>query len=856
MKKRIISLILAVVMLALSLVGCAYSYEDDELSKYVETFDAEAFERAIKNLVFDDGDFTEDPEIRAQKVDDAIYALLATNASDKTNKTSGKPGAHDMLYYSYDILIEKEGEEPILLEPTAMNTEGKASLQLGMNSYSTTLNEEINKLVAEGNYEFSATKAYSKDSSTANKAEKGDLAVITYSYSYKEEGKDKPTTGTVSYQIVTLDENNPLHKKLIGYSLNTEYKETVTKEDNTTETKAEFVIPKDSGFIINGKPVNYEITISKAKVNYVIGGEQFAEIKEVTYEKEPATAFKDVYGNEHKVEGVTLTYRIYLDRYYKVDELNALNIIKLLYGSKLTKDILKNIVIAGADLASGALADEKAVEEQEKKQQEYLDAFTIEGFTADKDSTVFDTIADKIVNAFKECDTKKTSKNTASTALENAKDALLDAEKELEDNPTAKPLQEAVADAKAEVDAKQKAYDEAVAALNAAETERDEFVSMFLLRSKTAVDNAKKAHDDAVKAEGEAKAAYEEAKKNVDYANKESAYESAKKSESVKKTALENAEKDEAAKKTEAEKEGATEEAKQAYEDAKTATKTAKDAYDKAVAETKAAKELFDAAETATKTEKTAWEDAKKVTADALDKYKNPEKYLTPDSDAAKVYEEQNQIIVDGYKDVQYEALQNEYRADIKAKIVNAVFEVIKEHVVLKKAGGYPKKAVEEAYDILMNNYKYDFYNGSTKEKDDKGNTITNYTYYNGDFNDFLVASVTNDYAKVTNPDEAKTALMAWSQEKVAPVLQFSFIAEYYDEAWGGVVYTDKEFKAYKKDKNNGYESAEFYYGESTVRNGLQFEKLMDYFTKSTEKGDEDDIRFVKDEYTNVGIAK
>ena len=55
------------------------------------------------------------------------------------------------------------------------------------------------------------------------------------------------------------------------------------------------------------------------------------------------------------------------------------------------------------------------------------------------------------------------------------------------------------------------------------------------------------------------------------------------------------------------------------------------------------------------------------------------------------------------------------------------------------------------------------------------------------------------------------------------------------------------------------YESAEFYYGESAVRNGLQFEKLMDYFLKSTEENGKDtvgDERYVIDKYTNIKLVE
>ena len=99
MNKRIICLILTVVMLALSLVGCGYSLQNDEnLDQYVE-FDAKAFKDALKALRIDEGDFTADPETRRQKVEDAIYAALAKASTTATTKqTGGVIGEHDVLY--------------------------------------------------------------------------------------------------------------------------------------------------------------------------------------------------------------------------------------------------------------------------------------------------------------------------------------------------------------------------------------------------------------------------------------------------------------------------------------------------------------------------------------------------------------------------------------------------------------------------------------------------------------------------------------------------------------------------------------------------------------------------------------
>ena len=89
MKKRIIGFLLVVVMLALTLASCGYNYSKDDLSQY-GSFNKAAFEEALKAITIADGDFTEDPTIREQKVYDAIYAEFATKAGTTDKKTEGR----------------------------------------------------------------------------------------------------------------------------------------------------------------------------------------------------------------------------------------------------------------------------------------------------------------------------------------------------------------------------------------------------------------------------------------------------------------------------------------------------------------------------------------------------------------------------------------------------------------------------------------------------------------------------------------------------------------------------------------------------------------------------------------------
>jgi len=819
MKKRIICLILAVVMLSLSLVGCVYSFQNDELGQYVK-YNEVAFKNALKNIVVEDGDFTTDPETREKKVHDAIYALLASNATNKDKKSSGELGEHDMFYYCYYATYVNEQGKVVQLvfdeKKDSMSTSNFKSIQLGNKLYSTTLEEEINKAAAD--YTFTTDKSYSTDSNTSNTVKEGDVAAITYTIVESVNNRKFE----VKLEIAKLEAAgaNPVYAKLIGLNVG-----KVAETDDKHVLANDLVI--DDATITKGTT----ITIKDAKVNYILKGEEFTTVTEKTYKEGDTKKLKDVYGNEVAVADEELTYHVYAYRFSTVDEYNATNVIKLIYGANLTKDNVKDLFINGSEMKDKTEDDHKI----------YFENFAVEGYTADKDSTVFDTLVDKLLEAFKDVTTKKSTLTSAETAKNTASSDYTTAKNEADKNPSSDSAKETLKEKEKALKEKTEAYDKAKKAFDEAETTRDELIYILVSCSKTKLDAAKKAWEDAKTAEEAAKKAYEDAKKAVDEDNKKANYDKAVEEEEKAKEAYEKAVK-------------AEEDAEKAYNEAAEADKEAKKtAWDAAIADVQAkntaweektaakntADEAYKAAQGTTEDELKAWNTAKAATEAAFAKYK------TADSDSVPAT-----TIVKGYEEVKYNELQDKYREEMKEKIALKVLEAIVKNVEVKK---YPSDAVDEAYDRLLNNYKYDFYNGKYTDasgktvKDEEGREITNYTKYNGSFKEFLIASVTEDYSKVDNYSDAKKALTAWAQEKVAPVLQFSFIAEKY-----GQEYTDDEFDAYKEDEENAYKSDELYYGEAAVRNGLQFEKLMNYFLESEEKVEG---KVTTNEYKNITVV-
>ena len=93
MKRRIISTVLVVVMLALTLVGCGYNFTKEDMSenaKFVDGMSKEAFMTALMSLSATDADFgninkTEQREQTRICIKEEAAAIL-TNKGGKSDK--------------------------------------------------------------------------------------------------------------------------------------------------------------------------------------------------------------------------------------------------------------------------------------------------------------------------------------------------------------------------------------------------------------------------------------------------------------------------------------------------------------------------------------------------------------------------------------------------------------------------------------------------------------------------------------------------------------------------------------------------------------------------------------------------
>ena len=320
MKKRILSLILVVVMLALTLTSCSYNFANDSMSNYATFGDAEfkAFKDALLKLSIEDGDFTptKDGEIRAQKVLETVYNTVGKEADLTKKLYEGTVGTYDILYYAYYCTANFEGAENVVLYASNMKESAAVKLQLGMTSTAGDLDKAIIEALKDKDIK---DYLYKTDVNTATELKNGDKVYVTYTYDYTEDSKVKTVKAT--YELMTLTEGDALSAAIIENC-----KTVATKKDTFKVT-------------IDG----VERTYKNVTVDWVVKSDNklgefavkdFDDTKSVT----------DVSGTSRKLADIkdkTITYHVYPVYFVKAPELTATFVLDTLIGANLTADLFE-----------------------------------------------------------------------------------------------------------------------------------------------------------------------------------------------------------------------------------------------------------------------------------------------------------------------------------------------------------------------------------------------------------------------------------------------------------------------------------------------------------------------------------
>ena len=414
MKKRIIGFLLVVVMLALTLASCGYNYSKDDLSQY-GSFNKAAFEEALKAITIADGDFTEDPTIREQKVYDAIYAEFATKAGTTDKKTEGKVGIHDTLYYCYYVTAtDAAGVDHLFVTDYLVSSSGtltEKSVQLGR-KYSKDMEKAIIEAAAAiadfDIAEYAYSKVTTDDETTKDKNEakpsEGDIVYITYKYTVHGAEKDEPEV-SVSKERVVLDKTNAFHKALLENYF--EVAEGAKKIGDTIANIEKLAVGEQS------------ISYSDIKIEWVEKGKELTTYTEVTFDDEAtdtAATKTDVMGKSVNLKNLELTYHIYPVSFISANvgaEYTATDLINTLFGSGISYTTVCQILF-GYDYA-------------EKTEDEIAALVAAYKFTEGDKEISLETFIESLANLAKTFETEKKDLTTAETELTKAKKSLKEA---------------------------------------------------------------------------------------------------------------------------------------------------------------------------------------------------------------------------------------------------------------------------------------------------------------------------------------------------------------------------------------------------------------------------------------------
>lgn len=287
MKKRIISLALFLVMLALTLTGCAYNYTKVDYLAY-STFDTAAFRAALSALEIEDGDFTADETKRQEKVKETIQKTLADLiVKDDTRKlTEGVIADTNVVLYCYYATFTDEKGELQILRMSNMKESAPQTLRF------IETEDKLHKLIIPALTGFDLVKAYKTTTEGTVKA--GDRVVVSYT---KDEGDASGIK--VAYEILTVEEvADTFGNTLIGKEIGKAF---------ATETTDDAVIKVG------------DVTYKNVTINWVITSGEEVTVNYKPYTKE--TTETNIYGVSVPVnEETELTYHLYPVCRYEVPD--------------------------------------------------------------------------------------------------------------------------------------------------------------------------------------------------------------------------------------------------------------------------------------------------------------------------------------------------------------------------------------------------------------------------------------------------------------------------------------------------------------------------------------------------------
>ena len=773
--KRIICSILVVVMLALSFASCGYKPENDDMTDYA-TFSKEQFEKALKEIFIEDGEFTTEDAKREKAILEVVYAAIADameiEADDKL--TEGTPNGRDIIYYSYYMTAEFDGKTSYFYT-SKMDSSSPVSIQLldGDDFGDDELSEKIADLLSK--YDF-ASGVYSSVKTSTETAQAGDIACVTYT---KTVGDKDPVVYTNQIiNIVAKADGAEIATSFESYLCGQKLATSITEYSET----------------VDGSKVYYK----DIKINWVMN------------------RVSEGVASEGDTAYVTYTKKVGDGNGEIVKEL-------ITVGAAPAEGVAATTI---AELVSGKKIGEKLVKDDENKTE-----LTVESTDASGVKTVLSGVTVNWIHGDGEpVGVVKDTPFDEKTLVKDTEGVERDLkDKEISyyiypiyyvDVPeySAEFLVEfIICDALAASASSNKLTDEEL--LESAKKTFvkyifiDEYADLYYNEDTTSEEmqdwyeeHIAEADKKYVKKSGDKDVNFSGAVANIIAYYKD--IESAETAKSDASTRLANAETNVA-------------NAKSDLEDAK-AQNASED-------EIKLLEEEIEAAEKSLK-------DAEESVKSANDSYDKIEakkgtdiKFLLEmtSSDVAL-----SKTLYDGYKVEQYYSLQYSYNEEIKNNLAKELYFFITKYVEMNADGDLPSDLVDDAYTKLYESYENEFYTGSYDS------STSNYKKY-GSFEKYLIAMVNEneDIKEALNKDaktfgDAKDILLEYAEYITVPVVQVFRFADAYD-----MTISDSDYEDYKDEIEDYYYQiygirgfdVEEIYGTNSLKMAAQLDKILDW---------------------------
>ena len=192
--------------------------------------------------------------------------------------------------------------------------------------------------------------------------------------------------------------------------------------------------------------------------------------------------------------------------------------------------------------------------------------------------------------------------------------------------------------------------------------------------------------------------------------------------------------------------------------------------------------------------------------------------------------------LVQDYKDYQYDTLEAAYKADIKAKLAAEIYKSAQANVSYSEL---PKRAVKDAYNAIINTYKYSFYeeNFSTGSSSSSTSTESNYSHYNGDFDAYLIGTL-----KVDSIEAAEAKIQKEAEQTVEDIMLIYVLVDVFGEDEVGLTKEEKKnLETNLKNMSLIYQQygLSYSYNLDDYTHAAQFDKVFNHLLEEAELPEE-----------------